>query len=557
MNDKQVLNFIKTQKTNFMKIFNKTIILFGLLLVSGNLILGCSNDDDNIVIENSEAYFIDSNDGNDSNSGSSPEKPWKSFDNLKQITLEPGNTVNLKKGSVWNDVFQFKGSGDSANPIMIKSYGEGDKPKIAAQGKPYALLIKNQEYIEVSDLEITNLGDSHENNRKGIYVEARDFGVVNHLHFKNLEIHDVNGLHGGLPDGNFNDNKSSGGIVSVILGNNVETYFNDFLVENCHIHDVSQTGIYNTSSWEDREWPRNGGVYINQSWVPSMNIVYRNNTIEHVAGNGVIIKNAHAPLVEYNKFDYCGELTSGNSAFCFNTDYALFQFNEVSNTVTNEGDVDSGGLDSDFKTRWTTIQYNYCHSNGEGGVLVTGGPARWNTAFNYETIIRYNLFVNNGDHAIKTSGNVMNLKVYNNHIYSDLGESIDVIQHKSWDGSSRSAEYFNNIFFCNGTGGSINLGSSSGNSIHDNMFSGISENPIVNIDNNLWNIAPIYNVGSNPLVSSIENFRLSSTSPGIDAGNNNQYDAENGEGGIIEIKDIFGSNVSKGVGVDVGMEEVE
>jgi len=540
-----------------MKIFYKTIILFSLLFVTSNVLLGCSNDDDETTIKISDAYFVDSVNGNDSNAGNSPDKAWKSFNNLKQITLEPGNNVSLKKGSVWNEVFSFSGSGNSASPIIIKSYGEGSKPKIAPQGELYAFLIRNQEYIEVSDLEITNLGDSHAKNRKGIYVEAKDFGAVSHLHFKNLEIHDVNGLHGGVEGGVFDDNKSSGGIVSVILGNSVETYFNDFLVENCHIYNVSQTGIYNTSSWEDREWPRSGGGYVNHSWVPSRNMIYRNNTIEHIAGNGLILKNAHAPLVEYNTFDYCGEFTSGNAAFCFNTDYALFQYNEVSNTVTNVGDVDSGGLDSDFKTRWTTIQYNYCYNNGEGAVLVTGGPAKWKTAFNYETIIRYNLFVNNGDHAIKTSGNVMNLKVYNNHIYSDLDESIEVIQHKSWDGSSRSAEYFNNIFFCNGTNGSIYLGSSSGNSIHNNMFSGISMNSSVSTTANLWNVAPIYSVGSNPQLTNKDNFKLSSTSPGIDAGNNNQYDAENGEGGIIEIKDFFGSNLPKGAGVDIGMEEVE
>ena len=133
-----------------MKIYYKTIILFSLILVTGNLVLGCTNNDDNeIPIEQSEVYYIDAVDGSDSNAGNSPDKAWKSFENLKQVTLEPGNTVNLKKGSVWNDVFQFKGSGDSANPIMIKSYGEGDKPKIAAQGKPYALLIKNQEYIKI------------------------------------------------------------------------------------------------------------------------------------------------------------------------------------------------------------------------------------------------------------------------------------------------------------------------------------------------------------------------------------------------------------------------
>jgi hypothetical protein len=150
----------------------------------------------------------------------------------------------------------------------------------------------------------------------------------------------------------------------------------------------------------------------------------------------------------------------------------------------------------------------------------------------------------------------MNLKVYNNHVYSDLDEAIEVIQHRSWEGYSRSAEYFNNIFFCNGVSGSVSLGDSTGNSIHDNMFSGVSDNAIVNKAINLWNIAPIYSIGSNPQITSIENFHLSPSSPGINQGNNNQYDAKNGMGGILQIKDIFGSNVPNDA-VDIGMEELE
>ena len=205
-----------------MRNFYKNIVLVVGVLFSVNMIQGCSDDDaESLPIEKSDFYYIDSENGNDQNNGSSPEKAWKSFKNLKQLTVEPGVTINLKNGSVWNEVFEFKGSGDETNPIIVTNYGQGSLPKIAANGKPYAFLIRNQEYIEVSNLEITNKGDTPEKDRKGIYVEAKDFGAVHHLHFKNIEIHDVNGLHGGLPEGSFDNNKNSGGIVSIILGNSV------------------------------------------------------------------------------------------------------------------------------------------------------------------------------------------------------------------------------------------------------------------------------------------------------------------------------------------------
>ena len=517
------------------------------------LIMGTSWE--NVVLSNSPypEYYIDSVGGDDSNAGNSSDSPWRTLLNLKSVVLDPGNIVYLKRGSEWNEVFSFNGSGTSGNPILIKPYGSGSRPLIASGGTDYAFLIKNQQYIEVEGLKITNQGTTHQKDRKGVYIEAENFGVVNHIHLKDLEITDVNGRHGGLSDGDFQDDKMSGGIIIKILGDLVETYFDGLLIEDCHIHHVSQTGISNKSSWDDRQWPRNGGSYVNTSWVGSRNVVYRNNTLEHIAGNGIIIREAYAPLLEYNRLDYCGELTTGNAAFCFNTDYALFQYNEVSNTVTNAGDVDSGGLDSDFKTRWTTFQYNYCHNNGEGGVLITGGPARWDTAFNYNTIIRYNLLVDNGDHGVKTSGNVMGLKVYNNHIYSALAEPIEVIQHVSWEGYSRDAEYYNNIFNCSQATGSINLGSSTGNSIYSNQFSGVMAHGQVSADNNLWNTAPIYQ-SSPTSAGGIESFRLAATSAGIDAGSGYQHTAEDGYGVEIPIQDIYGNAVTDN-NVDIGMEE--
>ncbi|TRX66067.1 right-handed parallel beta-helix repeat-containing protein [Carboxylicivirga sp. M1479] len=540
---------------------NKVNILLSITILILSIVSGgCDKSESNEIIDTVyEQYFIDADNGSDSNPGNTESHAWKSFANLQKVVLEAGTEVSLKKGCEWNEVFSFKGSGAKDNPIIIKSYGEGNKPLIASQGTEYAFLIKNQEYIEVDGLKITNKGTTAEKDRKGIYIEVEDFGIVNHIHLKNLEITDVNGRHGGLSNGNFNEDKMSGGIIYTILGSQVETYFDDFLIENCHIHHVSQTGISNKSSWDDREWPRNGGSYVNISWVGSKNVVYRNNTLEHIAGNGIIIREAYAPVIENNKLNYCGELTSGNAAFCFNTDYALFQYNEACNTITNEGDVDSGGLDSDFKTRWTTFQYNYCHHNGEGGVLITGGPAKWNTAFNYNTIIRYNIFADNGDHAIKTSGNVMGLKVHNNHIYSGLDEAVDIIQHKSWDGYSRGAEYFNNVFYCSHTESLVNLGGSTGNSIKDNQFAGVAAHELIDVERNLWNQVPVYKTSGLPEASegmeNIYNFSLDGSSPGVDLGSSYQPDAMDGKGGVIPVQDIFGTPVPVNGKVDIGMEE--
>ncbi len=48
-------------------------------------------------------YYVDSNGGNDSNEGTSEGKAFRTLDKVNALDLEPGNTVLLKKGSVFED----------------------------------------------------------------------------------------------------------------------------------------------------------------------------------------------------------------------------------------------------------------------------------------------------------------------------------------------------------------------------------------------------------------------------------------------------------------------
>ena len=48
-------------------------------------------------------YYVDSKGGNDSNDGTSESKAFKTLDKVNGLNLEPGDTVLLKKGSVFED----------------------------------------------------------------------------------------------------------------------------------------------------------------------------------------------------------------------------------------------------------------------------------------------------------------------------------------------------------------------------------------------------------------------------------------------------------------------
>ena len=48
-------------------------------------------------------YYVDSKSGSDSNDGTSESKAFKTLDKVNALDLEPGDTVLLKKGSVFED----------------------------------------------------------------------------------------------------------------------------------------------------------------------------------------------------------------------------------------------------------------------------------------------------------------------------------------------------------------------------------------------------------------------------------------------------------------------
>ena len=74
-------------------------------------------------------YFIDSENGNDRNNGHSPEKAWKSHTMIATKTFQPGEVIAFKKGSQFSGPIVFSESGTESDPILITSYGEGEKPR--------------------------------------------------------------------------------------------------------------------------------------------------------------------------------------------------------------------------------------------------------------------------------------------------------------------------------------------------------------------------------------------------------------------------------------------
>lgn len=443
-------------------------------------------------------YYVDVQKGQDENVGTSEAKAWKSLKRVDEHIFSAGDTLLFKAGQTWSGQVWLKGSGQAHLPIVVGKFGQGKRPRLDGGGASYTLKVYNSSYWEIQDLEITNYSAQEEGglsldawergNRElyaeprlpqkahrdlkmkvGVLIAARDAGKIKHLYLRNLEVHGVNGNI--VPDGKDENgaSKHNGGIAFQIDGNRMPTWWEDVRIENCLIRDVDRTGLFFKSTWDSRTAEDPG------NWTPSTGIHIRHSIFRRTGANALIVRVASDPVVEYNLFDYCAIKGSGNAAFSFNTDGAVWQFNECRFTKANAGDNDAGGLDSDYRSKRTVLQYNYLHHN-DFGLLVTGGGG----SFNEGTVVRYNLVQADGKEmhqedkrkfALKVSGGARDTHIYGNSI-EIAHDSVQVIFHKRWKVWPQVTAYHKNYLSPYRGQMLISLGESSGNTFGKNYVRG-------------------------------------------------------------------------------------
>ncbi len=409
-------------------------------------------------------YYVSDNTGNDSNNGTSTATPWKTLSKVSTTNFSPGDFILFKAGETWVGQLVISSSGTSGAPIIYGKYGTGNLPYLASQGAHKATIYSlNKQYFELTDLKVTNflqgndINDADDSLLVGINIVNGDGGTLNHIYLTRMEITKVNSQH-----------KSSGsiyygGVLFDIAGTAVQSKWNDVVISDCNFHDLSRTGITFRTDWEVRSSTSTFGQSLpngyTDNWVPSTNIIFRDNIFRKITGNGLVIRVATGTLIENNLFDSCAYQISGNATFCFNTDGTIFQFNEAKNTVYNGGDTDARGIDVDFRSKNTIVQYNYLHDNGRGGFVATGGNEDGSAyeRFNVGTILRYNILEDNERMGIAISGNCYNMTVHNNVIFASTAISNDsLVKIYPWSPANpHDISFYSNIFWAKGSGASF------------------------------------------------------------------------------------------------------
>ena len=146
-------------------------------------------------------YYVSSSEGSDANNGLAPAASWASLARVKKAKLQPGDTVHLKSGDVFNEQLDIDESGSESAVIHFTRYGEGELPIIdgaAAKGGSSlaAILIVDQDYIEISGLNIRNfrrkpIPNIADVNAYGILVKNTGKRVLRGFEFHHLVVEDI------------------------------------------------------------------------------------------------------------------------------------------------------------------------------------------------------------------------------------------------------------------------------------------------------------------------------------------------------------------------------
>lgn len=484
------------------------------------------------VMAANTTYYVSSISGNDLNNGTSPSTAWKSLSKVNSITFQPGDQILFNAGSSWSGQLKPLGSGSSGNPIKIDMYGTGSKPIINGGGTDTAsVLLSNQQYWEISNLEITNITSDVTQSRQGIYITASDFGTCNHIYIQNCNIHDVNGK-----DDVFG---RSGGIIFNVGGSTTPTNFNDVLINGNTISMVDYNGITVAPSvWKNRDGYKTGVG----SWTPHTNVVIQDNVVNSSKRAGIFVRECNAPLIDHNTIIDAGKRADSGTntvgTWVWNSDDAITQYNYISGTTGSHPDGEA--IDMDWMNKREIVQYNYTYHNEGGGLLICCNGGNGTDKYSRDGVIRYNIFdrEKRGTFRLCGSGSINNT-FYNNTVYIASGSSANVISNENWSGYPKGTKYYNNIFCNLGTGNYV-MANSTDNVFDYNCFYGKGSES--NSD--------AHKITSNPQLvkpesGGIDGFKLQAISPCINSGT---LMASNGG------KDYFGNSLNDGA-PDIGANE--
>ena len=480
------------------------------------------------------SYYVNSS-GNDNNLGTISD-PWKTLEKVSRQTLNPGDSVLFNKGDRFDGHLSINGSGTDTLPIVIGSYGTGNKPIVSAEvgfigGGDFreAIYILNHDNIVIKDIEINNERNSHRVSvdsalAYGIYFHNSGNKPLNNFKIENLSLINIYAFKPMLDPDDFNGLEVAGirffSERNTTLGQ--EKNFNNISIENCYFNNLQRLGVH------IKHGGSSSGIG-NDSINKNSNIICRNNHFYRTGGTCILPIRTYNCLIEDNLFDRPGDNSDprmpnrGSSVWTWNCKYTVIQRNQC---LHIRGYLDSHGIHIDHHNDHTYVQYNYMEDCEGGFVEILGG--------NTNAVYRFNISVNDGwrdnpnwinsNHTLwvndKASGGLIDFCdetfIYNNTVFVDSSYNTAI------DMDGLNHHIYNNIFYySNGSvmGGKQMVINNNNTPLFmkNNLYAGNVVSSFINLDDSPVQQNPnFFNEGD----QSPFGYQLMSNSPAIDAGVN-------------------------------------
>lgn len=444
-------------------------------------------------------YYIDSVSGDDLNSGTDINSPVKTIAGLKNLDIKAGTHFLFKNGGEYECTSTLTCSGTKENPIVISSYGEGEKAILYTNERTEVLRLFDCSYITVSNLHIKapNGGgiwiDTYNQTSEGI--------IIDNVYFTDIQNYKVHSR----------DDNSRGAAPAraavMVKGLPAKSRYavNDLTISNCEVYNCAN-GFMIWGSWNESQTPwceedeidpvYNEGLLIEGCYFHEMDA----EAVIVGMCDGALVTNCRAiNCCQGDGLKENGEIGYFTAAMWFwGSENSTIQYCEIAGQK-NVGD--GMAVDFDSHTNNCTYQYIYSHDNMR---FMCNNP---NYSGHNGNTVRYCLSVN--DNGARSTTAVDSCGEHNFSFYNNTIVNCGEFQFKNLYNSYIA----NNIIVpAEGATFAYDLEPSRGNVFENNCYYNVMS-PLVDLG--AMNTVPGF-AGTD--YSDINSFMLSESSPLIGAG---------------------------------------
>ena len=356
-------------------------------------------------------YYIDSVGGDDANSGTDINSPVKTLGGLKNLDIKAGTHFLFKNGGEYECAVTLTSSGTKENPIVISSYGEGEKAILKTDEKTEVFRLFDCSYITVSNLHIKAP------NGGGIWIDTLNQTsegiVIDNVYFTDMQNYRVNSRD------DFSNGASGARAAVMVKGLPARSRYavNDLTIRNCEVYNCGN-GFIIWGSWNDKqEWWCENEEDIDP--VFNKGLLIEGCYLHEMDAEAVLVGMCDGALVTNCRAINCcqGPGTNENGEILYYT-AAMWFWGSVNSTIqyceiAGQKNVGDGmAIDFDSYSHNCTYQYIYSHDNMR---FICNCPFH---SGHKNNTVRYCLSVNDNGGRSRLSANPgeHGLKFYNNTI---------------------------------------------------------------------------------------------------------------------------------------------